>query len=89
MTGLWQVSGRNRLTYRQRVELDVAYVDRWSLGPGSTRWAERTRRFTTGSIILMFKPTYPSGRPPWRLLNGLPRVSGRTEPSGRKPSDSR
>lgn len=32
MTGLWQVSGRNRLTYRQRVELDVEYVDRWSLG---------------------------------------------------------
>ena len=41
------------------------------------------------SNFLMFKPTYPSGRPPWRLLNGLPRVSGRTEPSGRKPSDSR
>lgn len=32
MTGLWQVSGRNRLTYRQRVALDVEYVDRWSLG---------------------------------------------------------
>jgi lipopolysaccharide/colanic/teichoic acid biosynthesis glycosyltransferase len=31
ITGLWQVSGRNRLTYRQRVELDVEYVDRWSL----------------------------------------------------------
>lgn len=32
MTGLWQVSGRNRLTYDERVELDVEYVDRWSLG---------------------------------------------------------
>ena len=31
MTGLWQVSGRNRLTYQQRVELDVEYVDKWSL----------------------------------------------------------
>jgi len=31
MTGLWQVSGRNRLTYRQMCELDVAYVERWSL----------------------------------------------------------
>jgi lipopolysaccharide/colanic/teichoic acid biosynthesis glycosyltransferase len=32
MTGLWQVSGRNDLTYAQRVELDVNYVDKWSLG---------------------------------------------------------
>lgn len=30
MTGLWQVSGRNRLTYRQRVTLDAEYVKRWS-----------------------------------------------------------
>ncbi len=26
MTGLWQVSGRNRLTYERRVELDAQYV---------------------------------------------------------------
>lgn len=31
MTGLWQVSGRNKLTYRERVELDGVYVKRWSL----------------------------------------------------------
>ncbi|MBE0592379.1 MAG: exopolysaccharide biosynthesis polyprenyl glycosylphosphotransferase [Gemmatimonadales bacterium] len=31
ITGLWQVSGRNRLTYRQMCELDVTYVERWSL----------------------------------------------------------
>jgi lipopolysaccharide/colanic/teichoic acid biosynthesis glycosyltransferase len=28
MTGLWQVSGRNRLTFRQALELDVEYVRR-------------------------------------------------------------
>ena len=28
MTGLWQVSGRNRLTFRQALELDVEYVHR-------------------------------------------------------------
>ena len=28
MTGLWQVSGRNRLTFRQGLELDVEYVRR-------------------------------------------------------------
>ncbi|WP_427913595.1 sugar transferase [Ramlibacter sp. MMS24-I3-19] len=27
ITGLWQVSGRNRLTYRQRVSLDARYVE--------------------------------------------------------------
>jgi Undecaprenyl-phosphate galactose phosphotransferase WbaP len=30
LTGLWQVSGRNRLTYQQRVALDVDYVRCWS-----------------------------------------------------------
>ncbi len=30
ITGLWQVSGRNRLTFAQRVELDVEYVENWS-----------------------------------------------------------
>ena len=31
LTGLWQVSGRNRLTYGQRVQLDALYVQKWSL----------------------------------------------------------
>lgn len=31
LTGLWQVSGRNRLSYRQRVQLDVGYVQAWSM----------------------------------------------------------
>ncbi|GAB3650689.1 hypothetical protein GCM10028813_19540 [Ramlibacter alkalitolerans] len=31
LTGLWQVSGRNQLTYQQRVQLDSKYVMGWSL----------------------------------------------------------
>ena len=31
ITGLWQVSGRNKLTYAQRVELDMRYASEWSL----------------------------------------------------------
>jgi exopolysaccharide production protein ExoY len=31
ITGLWQVSGRNRLPYARRVELDAYYVNNWSL----------------------------------------------------------
>ncbi len=29
--GLWQVMGRNRLTYPERVALDVRYVMNWSI----------------------------------------------------------
>ena len=31
LTGLWQVSGRNKLPYAQRVQLDAKYVKEWSL----------------------------------------------------------
>jgi len=31
LTGLWQVSGRNNLSYAERVKLDVDYVENWSL----------------------------------------------------------
>ncbi len=31
MTGLWQVSGRSDLSTREMLDLDVAYVDEWSL----------------------------------------------------------
>ena len=32
LTGLWQVSGRNRLTMKQGLDLDIEYVDNRSLG---------------------------------------------------------
>jgi Undecaprenyl-phosphate galactose phosphotransferase WbaP len=31
ITGLWQVSGRNDLSYPERIRLDVYYVQNWSL----------------------------------------------------------
>jgi lipopolysaccharide/colanic/teichoic acid biosynthesis glycosyltransferase len=31
VTGLWQVSGRSKLTYPERVKLDRTYVEQWSL----------------------------------------------------------
>lgn len=31
MTGLWQISGRNRLPFSRRVELDMHYVQNWSV----------------------------------------------------------
>jgi exopolysaccharide biosynthesis polyprenyl glycosylphosphotransferase len=32
LTCLWQVSGRNNLSFEQWMELDLEYIDRWSLG---------------------------------------------------------
>lgn len=40
MTGLWQVSGRNDVTYAERVALDSYYVHNWSL---------------LGDIVILFK----------------------------------
>jgi lipopolysaccharide/colanic/teichoic acid biosynthesis glycosyltransferase len=31
ITGLWQVSGRNELTYKERVQMDQYYVNNWSV----------------------------------------------------------
>jgi lipopolysaccharide/colanic/teichoic acid biosynthesis glycosyltransferase len=30
ITGLWQVSGRSRVAYPERAEMDLEYVRRWS-----------------------------------------------------------
>jgi lipopolysaccharide/colanic/teichoic acid biosynthesis glycosyltransferase len=32
ITGLWQVSGRNRLSFDEMVELDIHYIENWSAG---------------------------------------------------------
>ena len=31
MTGLWQVSGRSDLAYAEAINLDVHYVENWSM----------------------------------------------------------
>ncbi len=31
LTGLWQVSGRNRLSFEEMVRLDLYYIENWSL----------------------------------------------------------
>jgi undecaprenyl-phosphate galactose phosphotransferase len=32
LTGLWQVSGRSRLTWQERCRLDAQYVENWTVG---------------------------------------------------------
>ena len=31
LTGFWQVMGRQTTTYQERVQMDMFYVDRWSI----------------------------------------------------------
>ena len=31
LTGLWQVSGRNRLSFDEMVRIDLFYIENWSL----------------------------------------------------------
>jgi lipopolysaccharide/colanic/teichoic acid biosynthesis glycosyltransferase len=31
MTGYWQVTGRQNTSYAERIELDMFYIDHWSL----------------------------------------------------------
>jgi len=31
ITGLWQVSGRSMLTFKQMVKMDIFYIERWSI----------------------------------------------------------
>lgn len=45
MTGLWQVSGRNHLSYEDRVRLDAFYVRNWSL------WLDLVILSRTSSVV--------------------------------------
>ncbi len=46
MTGLWQVSGRSRLTFEQMVDLDLKYIENWSL------WQDFKIMFRTIPVVL-------------------------------------
>ena len=52
LTGLWQVSGRNNLTYEERVTLDEYYVRNWSV------WMDIYILATTIKAVLTGKGAY-------------------------------
>lgn len=52
LTGLWQVSGRNDVTYEERVQLDVWYVRNWS------PWIDITLLLRTVAVVLGGKGAY-------------------------------
>ncbi|NPA72531.1 MAG: undecaprenyl-phosphate galactose phosphotransferase WbaP [Gammaproteobacteria bacterium] len=52
ITGLWQVSGRNRLSFRERLRLDVYYVRNWSI------WFDLYILLKTIKIVLLGEGAY-------------------------------
>lgn len=46
MTGYWQVSGRNDVDYKERVQMDAWYVRNWSL------WQDLVLLFKTIKVVL-------------------------------------
>ena len=52
LTGAWQVSGRSDVSYDQRVALDRAYVENWSL------WVDIVNILKTVPAVLTAKGTY-------------------------------
>ncbi len=52
ITGLWQVSGRNRLHFEEMVRLDVFYIENWSV------WLDLKIMFKTLPVMLRGDNTY-------------------------------
>ncbi len=52
LTGLWQVSGRNDTSYRQRVQLDTFYVRNWSV------WLDLCILFRTIAVVIFGHGAY-------------------------------
>jgi Bacterial sugar transferase len=43
VTGYWQINGRSRLSYEDRIRLDISYCNNWSLGLDLTILAKTAR----------------------------------------------
>ncbi len=52
MTGLWQVSGRNDLPFEKMVQLDIYYIDNWSL------WLDFKIMFLTIPAVITGRGAY-------------------------------
>ena len=52
MTGLWQVSGRSKLSFDEMITLDMYYIENWSL------WLDIAILLKTIPIVLLAKGAY-------------------------------
>ncbi|MGV1037878.1 MAG: exopolysaccharide biosynthesis polyprenyl glycosylphosphotransferase [Candidatus Nanopelagicales bacterium] len=49
LTGLWQISGRKEIVWDDRIDIDLDYVDQWSLGMDAKIIAHTAGAITKGS----------------------------------------
>jgi len=52
MTGVWQISGRSSLSFREMIKLDLYYVDNWSI------WIDLSIMILTLPAVLTRKGAY-------------------------------
>ncbi len=52
ITGLWQVSGRNLLTFEEMVNLDIYYIENWSV------WTDIKILLKTIPVVLLRRGAY-------------------------------
>jgi lipopolysaccharide/colanic/teichoic acid biosynthesis glycosyltransferase len=52
ITGLWQISGRNELTFRERARLDAYTIQNWSV------WLDLYILARTVSVVLTTRGAY-------------------------------
>ncbi|HUU55884.1 MAG TPA: sugar transferase [bacterium] len=52
LTGLWQVSGRNLLTFEEMVRLDIYYIENWSL------WLDLKVLLKTIPVVVLMRGAY-------------------------------
>jgi Undecaprenyl-phosphate galactose phosphotransferase WbaP len=52
ITGPWQVAGRSRSSFNERVEMDISYVSDWSV------WLDLVLLFRTASCLLLDRGAY-------------------------------
>lgn len=52
ITGLWQVSARNTVDYKKMIEMDIEYINNWSL------WLDMKILFKTIPVVLKPKNVY-------------------------------
>ncbi|MEE9381937.1 MAG: sugar transferase [Nannocystaceae bacterium] len=82
ITGLAQVRGRNTLSWEQKFEYDVQYIDRWSLRLDARLLVETVVVVATGAGVEASRSVTPTEfrgilDTPHRLANRVERVGGR------------
>ena len=81
ISGLWQVSGRNQLTFEEMIKLDLYYIENWSLEL-DLRILFKTKIFNTVEQLTRYSPV-PAGMDYRRAIQMLRGGAGGAAQTGR------